>query len=73
MLSIFAKIPPVEGLLHQECSTLRGELDSSTPRVVGGSLVAILDLDRKPIELLATIYRSMGPVFSRIDFPTLTP
>ncbi len=50
--------PPVEELPHQKCSALRGELDSSTPRVLGGSPMAILDLDRKPTELQSTIYRS---------------
>ena len=30
-----ALIRPLEELLHKKCSTLRGELDSSTPRVSG--------------------------------------
>ncbi len=30
-----ALIRPLEELLHEKCSTLRGELDSSTPRASG--------------------------------------
>ena len=32
----FHQIPPVGELLRRTCSPLRGELDSSTPRVFGG-------------------------------------
>ena len=33
---ISARVRPLEELQHYKCGTLRGELDSSTPRVFGG-------------------------------------
>ena len=31
-----ALVRPLEELLHYKCGALRGELDSSTPRAIGG-------------------------------------
>ena len=41
--SCSARIRPPEELLHQKCSTLRGELDSSTHRVFRVFRVAVLE------------------------------
>ena len=38
----FRNRPPGE-LPHQSCSTLRGEVDSSIPRVSGGLLVVVFE------------------------------
>ncbi len=38
-----ALIRPPEELLHSKCSTLRGELDSSTPRVSGVLRMAVFE------------------------------
>ncbi len=39
----YALIRPLEELLHQKCSTLRGELDSSTPRAFGVFWMVVVD------------------------------
>ena len=38
-----ALIRPPEELLHQKCGTLRGELDSPTPRVFGVFLMVVFE------------------------------
>ena len=49
-----ALIRPLEELLHSKCSTLRGELDSSTPRVFGVFWMVFVEgrsLPRKSVKI----------------------
>ncbi len=48
--SILLKIRPPEELLHQTCRTFRGEFDSSTLEVSGGSLVIVFEASRQTLE-----------------------